>query len=194
MELILVRHAEPAASAAGDPNAGDPPLSDAGRRQSARVAAWLADSRVDLVVSSPARRAIETAEVMAAQAGLEVQVDDRLRDAQSGRDHYVSLEADRESDPAAYRTRVEGYRASPQMDVVAERVNEALDAWCARARGGRVVAFGHGTTVNLYAARVLGLENAGFFDAGFASGHRFLVSSTGVRSVRSLNETGYLID
>ena len=48
--------------------------------------------------------------------------------------------------------------------------------------------------MNLYAARVLGLENAGFFDAAFASGHRFLVSSTGVRSVRSLNETGYLID
>jgi probable phosphoglycerate mutase len=71
-------------------------------------------------------------------------------------------------------------------------VNEALDDWTAQHRGERVAVFCHGSVVNVYAARVLGVADPVFLEAGFASGHRFLVSRDGTRSVRSLNETAYL--
>jgi phosphohistidine phosphatase len=79
-QLYLVRHAD-----AGDPGAwsGDDdlrPLSPKGRRQAARLGAFLADNHVipDVIVSSPKVRARETAELVAASLGLEVSIDDRL--------------------------------------------------------------------------------------------------------------------
>ncbi|MEM9177916.1 MAG: histidine phosphatase family protein, partial [Myxococcota bacterium] len=72
MELILVRHAEPRAGESGDPDPNDPPLGSRGRAQAARVADWLARSSLDRVISSPLRRARETAEVTAERVGLSV--------------------------------------------------------------------------------------------------------------------------
>jgi len=186
MELILVRHAEPTAAAL------DPPLSPRGQIQAREVAAWLARDGLAAIVSSPARRARETALATAEQAGLEVIVEDRLREAQPAADPYRSLEGIRAVDRAAYRARVEAYRDGSRWVGLAERVHPALDEWVSRARGGRLAVFAHGSIVNLFAARVLGLENAAFLEAGYASGHRFLISGSGVRSVRSLNETAYL--
>lgn len=194
MELILVRHAAPAEAAANHAHAADPPLGERGRRQAERVAAWLLRERLDHVISSPARRAFETAEATAAGAGLDVSVEPRLRDAEADDHPYVPIERDRALDPAAYRARLAAYRSSSRLPSIAARVNEALDEWTARARGGRIAAFCHGSVVNVYAARVLGLAQPAFFAPGYASGHRFLISSEGVRSVRSLNETAYLID
>ena len=193
MELILVRHAEPFVGEAESAASFDPPLSPAGRAQAERVAAWLDHASLDRVVSSPARRARETAEVTAHRAGVDVVVDDRLRDAEEAGARYVPIEVDRATDPAAYRARVDGYRDSPRLASIADRVHEALDEWVARTSGGRVAVFCHGSVVNVYAARVLGLPAAAFLEAAYASGHRFLVSSSGIRSVQSLNETAYLI-
>jgi hypothetical protein len=47
--------------------------------------------------------------------------------------------------------------------------------------------------INVFAARVLGLGNAAFLEADYASAHRFLISRKGIRSVKSLNETAYLL-
>jgi len=77
--------------------------------------------------------------------------------------------------------------ANAQADVA-----EVLDEWTSRCRGERVAVFCHGSVVNVYASRVLGLESQAFLEADYASGHRFLISGTGVRSVLSLNETAYL--
>ena len=89
---------------------------------------------------------------------------------------------------------MEHYRTSSRLASIAERVNASLDEWAATTRGGRVAVFCHGSVVNAFAVRVLGLADAAFLEAGFASGHRFMVSSSGIRSVKSLNETAYLID
>lgn len=189
-----MRHAEPAALAAGEPEASDPPLAEAGRAQAERVADWLLRAPLDRIVSSPSRRARETAEATAVKAGLAVVLDDRLRDAEEPGATYVPIEVARSQDPDAYRARVEAYRASPRLASITGRVNAALDAWAERSRGGRIAVFCHGSVINAFAIRVLGLGDAAFLEAGFASGHRFLVSSSGVRSVQSLNETAYLID
>jgi probable phosphoglycerate mutase len=115
-----------------------------------------------------------------------------VRDANARGGRYVPLEADRDRDPEAYRARLQAYRDSPRLEALVPRVSEACGEWAARCPGQRVAIFCHGSVINVYASQVLGLEPRAFLEASYASTHRFLVSRSGVRSVRSLNETAYL--
>jgi probable phosphoglycerate mutase len=133
-------------------------------------------------------------EPRAARSGLLVHVDDRLRDASPRSGGYVPIERDRVGDPDAYRARLRDYREGTRLEQLAPRVEKALDEWIARRPGGRLAVFCHGSVINVFAARVLGLAQPAFLEAGYASGHRFLISSGGLRSVRSLNETAYLAE
>jgi alpha-ribazole phosphatase/probable phosphoglycerate mutase len=73
--LVLVRHAEPVADSRGRCYGRlDVGLSEHGRRQAAALALTLRDEQIDLVVSSPRARAVETA----AALGRAFDVDDRL--------------------------------------------------------------------------------------------------------------------
>jgi len=151
MELILVRHAEPADLPAVDPASADPPLSPLGAAQAEAVADWLAPLAPDAIVSSPATRARQTAAPLAARSGALVHVDPRLRDAQPTAGGYVPIERDRIRDPAAYRARVREYREGDRLAKMAPRIETALDEWTARVRGGRLVVFCHGSVVNVFA-------------------------------------------
>jgi len=192
MELILVRHAEPVEAHSEGEVPADPGLSERGRIQAERAASWLTSARIDRVLSSPALRAWETAAPTASRAGAEVVVDDRLRDANEDPRHYVPIEVDRARDRAGYLERVESYRSSPRLAGIVDRVNESLQEWTAQSRGERIAVFCHGSVINVYAAGVLGLGSLAFLEAGYASAHRFMISSKGIRSVQSLNETAYL--
>jgi phosphohistidine phosphatase len=82
--LCLVRHA--AAAGAADGSDIHRPLSADGHKQARRTAVRLAarNLRPDVVVSSPADRAMETATLVAEAIGLEggrIRVDDRIYDA-----------------------------------------------------------------------------------------------------------------
>jgi alpha-ribazole phosphatase len=66
--LFLVRHAEPAVTGALL-GALDPPLSAAGRAQAATL---LNDVNLAMVYSSPLRRALETAQLMARDSPIEI--------------------------------------------------------------------------------------------------------------------------
>jgi broad specificity phosphatase PhoE len=59
---------------------GDPGLTELGQGQATATARWLAGTGLQALVSSPLRRARETAAAIAAVAGLPVQLDDRLRE------------------------------------------------------------------------------------------------------------------
>ena len=59
---------------------GDPGLTALGREQAAITASWFRRIELAAVYSSPLRRARQTAQPIAAVAGLTVQVDDRLRE------------------------------------------------------------------------------------------------------------------
>jgi phosphohistidine phosphatase len=80
--LLLVRHAKAAKGDAGVHDR-DRPLDDRGRRDAPRMGKRLAqhEARPDLILSSPALRALETAQLIAEALGgkaADIQVDERL--------------------------------------------------------------------------------------------------------------------
>ncbi len=94
MHLILVRHAK---AAPGKPDESRS-LTESGRQAAALLGELLAERQPDAVVSSPLRRALETATLIAAASGLEPTVAselapgatvERLRVAVAGRGERV---------------------------------------------------------------------------------------------------------
>ncbi len=86
-EVVFVRHASTSWTGRRYCGRSDPPLDDAGLAAAGSLAAALAPTlaRGVLVITSPARRARATAEVLAAAAGItNVEVDERWREADFG--------------------------------------------------------------------------------------------------------------
>jgi broad specificity phosphatase PhoE len=79
--VYLVQHAEKQSEA------GDPGLTEHGRAQARRTGKWLHRVGLHAVYSSPLRRAWQTALLIAAAAGLEVVVDDRLAERMNWAGH-----------------------------------------------------------------------------------------------------------
>jgi broad specificity phosphatase PhoE len=72
--IYLVQHGEKVSGP------GDPGLTALGREQAAMTARWFGRIELTAVYSSPLLRARQTAQPLAAAAGLSVRVDDRLRE------------------------------------------------------------------------------------------------------------------
>lgn len=78
--FYLVQHAEK------ERQLGDPGLTVLGRQQAARTAQRLQHVRIGALISSPLRRAHETAQFIAAACGLKVELDARLRERMNWND------------------------------------------------------------------------------------------------------------
>jgi probable phosphoglycerate mutase len=195
VDLLWVRHGEPERIAAGTGVPADPALTARGREQAERLAAWLATEPVDVVLSSPQRRAIETAEPIARAHGLEVQVTQGLIEYDAHSDSYIPMEELRATnDPhlmAMYEGRWEEFGAEP-AEVFRARVTTTVDEIVAAHPGRRVVAVCHGGVINTAFAIALGLERHLWFEPHYTSLSRMIASRTGVRSVASLNERAHL--
>lgn len=80
LSLHLLRHGDAAAPESWAGTDDDRPLSPQGRRQAERLGRFLrsAGFRPDAIVSSPKLRARQTAELVAAEVGVAVSIDDGL--------------------------------------------------------------------------------------------------------------------
>ena len=108
MNLAMVRHAEPERIESGTGIPANPQLTANGREQAARLADWLAGERVEVVVSSPQRRAIETAEPVARAHGLTVEVVDGLVEMDVQLDHYIPVEELKATNDDRWHAMVQG--------------------------------------------------------------------------------------
>jgi broad specificity phosphatase PhoE len=83
--VFLARHGQTELNAAGVLRGRlDPPLDQVGRRQAAALARTFEDTHLALVVSSPLKRALQTAEPICQATGAELLVDERLADRDYG--------------------------------------------------------------------------------------------------------------
>jgi probable phosphoglycerate mutase len=193
MELLLVRHALPLRVENPDGTPADPPLSQEGRRQAERVAAWLAAEPIAAVYASPLRRARETAAPLGRARGLEVEIELGVVEFDPHAASYVPLEEIRRESHELWLELVRGgLTAGVDVTLFRRTVVDALERIIDAHAGRRVAVFCHGGVVNAWAAHVLGLEATLFFQPGYTSVSRFLAAGSGERSVATLNETSHL--
>jgi broad specificity phosphatase PhoE len=195
VELLWVRHGEPERIETGTGVPADPALTERGRAQAERLASWLGSESIDAVLSSPQRRARETAEPIARVHGLEVRITPGLVEYDSKSDSYIPMEELKErNDPhlmAMYEGRWEEFGAEP-AGVFRARVAAAVDQIVTEYAGKRVVAVCHGGVINVAFAIALGLDRHLWFEPHYSSLSRMIASRTGARTVESINERAHL--
>ena len=94
-------------------------------RQARRLPAALARFPISRLVSSPQRRAVQTAEPVAAATGLSIHTDERLAEYDRGMSHYIPLEQVRTERPGDWERMSRG-QLPPAVD--AEEFLEKLPA------------------------------------------------------------------
>ena len=195
MDLLWVRHGEPERIAPGLGVPADPALTPLGREQAQRLGDWLAFETIDAVVSSPMRRATETAAPIAAAHGLDVEVVPSLIEYDSKSDHYIPMAELAATKDERWIAMVEGrwedFGGDPP-DEFRARVADSVDMLVERFAGQRVVAVCHGGVVNVALGLVLGIEQPLWFEPGYSSLHRVKASRGGIKSIASINELAHL--
>ncbi|HEU0130101.1 MAG TPA: bifunctional RNase H/acid phosphatase [Mycobacteriales bacterium] len=154
--LLLLRHGQTAMSVERRfSGSGDPPLTQVGRAQAAALAGRVAamPGPFAAVVSSPLARARQTAEPVAAALGLDVVVDERLRETDFGAWEGLTFGEIRERDPEGLQDWLDDPAVpapgGESFAQVGRRVRQARDALLAEHGGASVVVVTHVTPVKL---------------------------------------------
>lgn len=193
MRLLLVRHGRPDEGHAL--HAKDPPLRDDGRIQAEAVAALLAREGVTHVVSSPLRRARETAAPLAARLQVPVRVIDGWAEADRHLDRYRSTETLRGQGPAEWvkfladPVRYMGGDPERFRADVLTALAETMALEAPGAPSARVAVFTHGLPINLVLSHALGLSRLTHFPPHYGSLTRLHGRSPDDLNVVSVNET-----
>ncbi len=194
VQLLLVRHALPLRSEPGQ--GSDPDLSAEGIAQAERLPAALARFPVSRLVSSPQRRAIQTAGPLANELGLQVEVDDRLAEYDRDMSHYVPIEEIAKENPEELARLVSGHLpSSVDEGAFMARIGAAVeDLVAAGDHDGTVAVFSHGGVINVLLHQILATERLLSFHVDYASVTRLLSSRSGKLAVASVNGTEHVWD
>jgi broad specificity phosphatase PhoE len=194
MQLLLVRHALPLRS---DPGQGsDPDLSHEGRVQVARLPEAFARFPISRLLSSPQRRAIQTAEPVAAARGLALEIDDRFAEYDRDLALYIPIENIRDENPQEWARMAEGHLpSSVDENAFRERVRAAVgDVVAAADHEDTVAVFSHGGVINAVLHEVLGTKRVLSFPIDYVSVTRLLFSRSGQATVVTVNSTEHVWD
>jgi probable phosphoglycerate mutase len=205
--LYLIRHGQSDFGWAGERYASirgdqwDPPLSEKGKEQAELLAGRLLvmDLAPYVVVSSPLRRATETAEAFAARAGADIRVDEELVEAHIGGWEGKPFEEIIESDPDIVQhirhQRAIWHRApgAEREDEFRTRVRNAVEKLLTEHPEDNVLVFAHGGVINAYVGELLGLGQEMFFLPENTSLNSVDVDDR-TRIVRFLNDVLHLTD
>ncbi|QLL07287.1 histidine phosphatase family protein [Mycobacterium vicinigordonae] len=194
MQLILVRHALPLRSEPGE--GADPDLSETGVQQGARLPEALARFPIRRVVSSPQRRAIQTAEPVSQARELEIEIDDRLAEYDRDLHSYIPVEQIKAEFPDEWARMAQGHLPSAvDEDAFRGRVRAAIEDLVAAAEpDDTVAAFSHGGVINVVLHEMLGTARLLSFPIDYASVTRLLFSRSGQGTVASVNGTEHVWD
>lgn len=173
LEIILTRHGET------DWNAGevfrgraDIDLNQAGIRQAELLGEYLARDRIDFVYSSPLKRAVNTAEAIAARHQLEVNTVSNLIDFDFGewqgmtlnevKEKYTELYRDWEETPE--QVRVPGGEC---LEEVRARAMSFVEDAVMRCGEGRIALVTHRVVCKVLVCALLGIDNSRFYNIKF---------------------------
>ncbi|MGY3201399.1 bifunctional RNase H/acid phosphatase [Streptomyces sp. TE5632] len=201
--FVLLRHGEtpltPQKRFSGS-GGSDPSLSDVGREQAERTAAHLARrGTVQAIVASPLARTRETAGVVAARLGLDVTVDDGLRETDFGAWEGLTFAEVRERHPDDLNAWLSSPDAEPtgggeSFAATANRVAAARDRLTAAYAGRTVLLVTHVTPIKTFVRLALGAPPEALFRMELSAASLSAVAyyGDGNASVRLFNETSHL--
>ncbi|WP_431996166.1 bifunctional RNase H/acid phosphatase [Streptomyces fungicidicus] len=201
--FVLLRHGEtpltPQKRFSGS-GGSDPSLSDIGREQAARVAEFLARrGTVQAVVSSPLARTRETARIVAARLGLEVAVEDGLRETDFGAWEGLTFGEVRERHPDDLNAWLSSPDAEPtgggeSFAATADRIAATRDKLTAAYAGRTVLLVTHVTPIKTFVRLALGAPPEAVFRMELSAASLSAVAyyADGNASVRLFNETSHL--
>ncbi len=194
MQVLLVRHALPLRSEHGE--GSDPDLSEQGWAQVERLPEALARFPISRVVSSPQRRAIQTAEPVAAARRLTVEVDDRFAEYDRDLPVYIPVEQIKAERPEEWARLAQGHLPSAvDEDAFRARVRAAVDDLATAAEPEDTVAvFSHGGVINVLLHEILGTARLLSFPVDYASVTRLLFSRSGEATVAGVNAVEHVWD
>jgi broad specificity phosphatase PhoE len=138
----------------------DRPLTERGREQAHALADLVGAEKIDAVYTSPLSRARETAEIVAARAGLEAVALPELREVDTGSWSGLSradVEARFPEGFTRWRSGGSGWEDGESYEEMAERVIGALRKIAEDHPDGRVLVISHGGPIRAIHAAAEGL-------------------------------------
>ncbi|MFE7183799.1 bifunctional RNase H/acid phosphatase [Streptomyces erythrochromogenes] len=201
--FVLLRHGETALTPQkrfSGSGGSDPELSPAGRRQAAAVAeALAARGTVQTVISSPLLRCRETAQAVADRLGLDVTVEQGLREVDFGAWEGLTFADVRERFPEDLQAWLDSPKAAPtgggeSFAAATRRISATRDRLLAAHAGRTVLLVTHVTPVKILVRLALGAPPESLFRMELSAASLSAVAyyADGNASVRLLNDTSHL--
>jgi probable phosphoglycerate mutase len=194
VQLLLIRHALPHRSEPGE--GSDPDLSADGVEQANRLPDALARFPITRLVSSPQRRAVQTAEPVAAARGLTIDIDERLAEYDRDLAHYIPIEQIAAEYPEELARLAGGHLPSTvDEEAFLARINEGIrDIAVAGDHEDTVAVFSHGGVINGLLHGILRTEKVLCVNVDYAGITRLLSSRSGDLYVAAVNGTEHVWD
>jgi len=198
VDLFIIRHGRPVRHVVKEgEGSADPELSEIGNQQAERVAEVLETAGIDHIVSSTMLRARQTAAPLAERLGLEVELLDDIKESDHRSRSYVPSEEIRADDPDTAH-----YFEGDLMDTIFSDGYENFEARVTRGfahiidtnKSRRVAVFCHGMVTNVFVKSILRFEEVLAISPDYCGITRVQASGTGIRTVRSVNETYHVRD
>ena len=194
MELLIIRHVRPIAETRSEgEGSADPPLSPIGVKQAEATAEFLKTEGIQHVVSSTMTRAIQTAEPFSILSGLKIEMIDDLKEADFDRNSYTPVEEMDLDHPF-----IKEYLEDPEsifggdLDGFRKRTTNAFNYLIEEHKGSVVAVFCHGMVMGVFLQSLLGHDNPVALQPDYCGITRVTASSSGLRSIRSINETSHV--
>ncbi len=191
MQLLVIRHALPLRSEPGQ--GSDPELSADGIAQAKRLPDALARFPITRLVSSPQRRAIQTARPVADALGLTIDVDDRVAEYDRDLEHYTPIEEASQED---LQRLMDGHLpGGVDEDAFIARVKAGVDdIVTAAAHEDTVALFSHGGVINALLHDIMKTKRLLCVQVDYAGITRLLKSRTGKLGVAGVNSVEHVWD
>lgn len=185
----MVRHALPLRSE----KSSDPELAAEGIEQAKRLPDALARFPITRLVSSPQRRAVQTAQPVADALGLPIEIDERLAEYDRDMPRYTPIEQASEED---LKRLVSGYLpGGVDQDAFIARVVAGIDEVVASAEHEDTVAvFSHGGVINALVHHTMKTKRLLCVQVDYTGITRLLRSRDGKLGVAAVNGTEHVWD
>jgi probable phosphoglycerate mutase len=191
VQLLVIRHALPLRSEPGQ--GSDPDLSAEGVEQARRLPDALARFPVSRLVSSPQRRAVQTAQPVVDVDGQAEGVGDRLAEYDRDLTHYTPIEEASQED---VQRLIDGHLpGGVDEDAFIDRVMAGVaDIVAAAKHEDTVAVFSHGGVINALVHRLMETRRLLCVQVDYAGITRLLSSRQGKLGVAAVNGTEHVWD